>query len=1075
MKPLFFGLLGAVLSLTGIWLVPARDKQPASPLPPPRPATVGHPSFLSPHFKPIVLLNDTLFVANTPADTIDVINTKNGKFVKRIPVGIDPVSLALRPDGKELWVSNHISDSVSVIDTDSASPTRLHVIATIQDFDEKKRATNFDEPVGIAFANNQKAYVALSSENKIAVIDVASRKVTKHLSIPAQDPRAIAVKNGRLYVLPFESNNKTQLSGGYKVDGDLVTFDAHQHSIANNNILSLGHVVDIVKHPRVPDKDLFVYDTETDQLVETVDTLGTLLFGLTVDSKGSVFIAQIDARNDANGRSGTKKHGLAELENRPFLNQITRVDFQKNAAKKPRFLNLEPLPPNQPKRDETYATPFAIELSPDEQTLIATAAAADKLFTVDPNSGEVLGQVKVESVPRGIALKSNSQAWVLNAVSNSVSLVDVSDPAKPILKTTIPLDDPTPPQFKRGRIAFNTAKASSTASFACASCHPDGHTDQLLWVLKTPIVSGGNQIQPRSTMPIRGLRDTAPFHWDGIPGDPYGGNNSAKIYGHSPPNSDPDNPESTTRHLIDGGLASTMLLDGDSTKNDEGKAGLLSKQERDDMAAFLLSVPFPPSQKRAYDNVLSKRAEDGFELFHIKGNHEGAPKPNVCGDCHRMPFWVSTNTPGSGMDAPTWRGAYDRFLILPQGRLNIIDFDFYRRFAERGIPERDMWKLSWKSKVRFDPVWEMVLEGSTGYSGSFARQLTLGKDTVDQHLTTDLLMALEASAHEEAVVLQVDALFPKQKASLTLQFQKGRYFQNDGERRNFTREQLIDFAKKGEFVGTFTGRHGSRSGFTYPQPALWTLSALHAQSGRQDFPVLFPGNKTMQINARHVTEEAHVIINGRRVPATIKPGKEESLSIELEKLPPKGLHFLQVQNARGLFSNDFIFHVTDKAEDAAALTNKDPALLRNQLEGLIAGGRMLAIRNLLNQGDIINLRHSDNGMTPLASAAYHGKAKVTALLLENKADIKKTNRDGNTALHVAAFMCRREVVEILLKHGASTTARNHRRESPLDTVTGEWSKGLADFYQYLSTSAGLGLDLKMIQKQRPQIAELLQK
>ncbi len=29
------------------------------------------------------------------------------------------------------------------------------------------------------------------------------------------------------------------------------------------------------------------------------------------------------------------------------------------------------------------------------------------------------------------------------------------------------------------------------------------------------------------------------------------------------------------------------------------------------------------------------------------------------------------------MDAPTWRGAYDRFLILPQGRLNIIDFYFY--------------------------------------------------------------------------------------------------------------------------------------------------------------------------------------------------------------------------------------------------------------------------------------------------------------------------------------------------------------------------------------------------------------
>ena len=69
------------------------------------------------------------------------------------------------------------------------------------------------------------------------MIDVASRKVTNHLVIPAQDPRAIIVRHGKLYVVPFESNNKTQLSGGYKIDGDLVTFNAHDHSIANNNIL----------------------------------------------------------------------------------------------------------------------------------------------------------------------------------------------------------------------------------------------------------------------------------------------------------------------------------------------------------------------------------------------------------------------------------------------------------------------------------------------------------------------------------------------------------------------------------------------------------------------------------------------------------------------------------------------------------------------------------------------------------------------------------------------------------------------------------------------------------------------
>ncbi len=457
-------------------------------------AKVGHPSFMSPHASPIALHRNFVFVVNTPADTLDVIDTKTREVISRVHVGIDPVSIALRPDGKEIWVANHVSDSVSVIDTVPASPTYLQVIATIQEFDRATKATRFDEPVGIAFADNDKAYVALSSENKIAVVNVATRKVEKSLNITAQDPRAIVVRNNRLYVLPFESNNKTQLSGGYKIDGDLVTFNAHEHSIANNNVLSLGHVTDIVKHPRVPDRDLYVFDTRTDKLVEVVDTLGTLLYGLAIDSTGRAFIAQTDARNDVNGRSGTKKHGLKELGNRAFLNQVTTVNFSGDSAGKPKFINLEPLPPENPGPGQALATPFAIQVSNDDSTLFVSAAGSDKIFTVDTASGNILGKVDVGAVPRGIALESvgnrkPSRAWVFNALDNSVSLVNASDPAKLKVETTIALQDPTHSAFKRGRIAFNKAAASTTETFSCASCHPDGHTDQLLWVLQTPVVS----------------------------------------------------------------------------------------------------------------------------------------------------------------------------------------------------------------------------------------------------------------------------------------------------------------------------------------------------------------------------------------------------------------------------------------------------------------------------------------------------------------------------------------------------------------------------------------------------------
>ena len=909
----------------------ARQADTTADAPKTTPPAVGHSSFMSPHAKPIAFSGGRVFVANTPADTVDVIDPATRKVTTRIPVGIDPVGLAVRPDGKELWVANHVSDSLSVIDTDFDSPTYLHVIATVQDFIPTTKATRFDEPIGIAFASNEKAYVALSSENTIAVIDVASRKVTGRLPINAQDPRAITVRGNRLYVIPFESNNKTQLSGGTKpLDGKLKTFDAYQHSIRVNNVLSLGHVVDIIKHPRVPDRDLYVFDTRSDRLLKTVDTLGTLLYGLTVDSSGEVFIAQADARNDANGKSGTKKHGLKELENRAFLNQVTRVAFEDGTPQQPEFIELEPLPPEHPEPGQALATPYAIQVSDDDSTLFVSAAGSDTLFSLDAETGQVLGRADVGAVPRGIALESSDTgkatwAWVLNAVANTVSLVDVADPTALEVVATVRLEDPTDPDVKRGRIAFNTASASTTETYSCASCHPDGHTDQLLWVLNTPIVTGGNQIMPRSTMPVRGLRDTEPFHWDGIPGDPYGGNNSASIRKHVEPNSRLGDPESSARHLIDGAMANTMMRVGDTAKNDEGKAGQLSAGDRDAMAQFILSVTYPPAQRRAYTNVVSNRARDGFELFHVKGDNDpGKRKPNICGNCHRMPFQVSTNTPGTGMDAPTWRGAYDRWLILPQGRLNIIDFDFYRRIAERGAPERSVWRMSWGGRRRFDPVWDMVLENSTGFSGSFARQVTLNKASIKDDLTTDLLDALEQSASEAAVVLEVHGAFINgtTAAPVNLRFREGAYIEIGGrQRRPFSRDELMSSAAKGRFVGTFTAGLGTTVDLNHPQPALWTPGPIHPQRGRQKFPVLRDGKTSMTISGRHIRTGARVVVDGRRVPGSITIDREV-VTIALADFPAEGMHLLQVQNPGGLFSNDFIFYASKKPQSTP---DKKPA------------------------------------------------------------------------------------------------------------------------------------------------------
>ena len=890
------------------------------------PDNVGRPTFNSPHAKPIVVHGDFVYAANTPADTVDVIDPDTNTVVNRINVGVDPVGLAVRPDGSEIWVTNHISDSVSVIDTDAGSSFFQQVIATVNDFATSTYATQFDEPVGVAFASDAKAYVALSASNRIAVVDVVTRRVSDHLTITAQDPRAITVRDGKLYVVAFESNNQTQLSGceAESIDGDGCTFDAVEHVFRNNNVLSTNYDADIVKNAELPDFDLFIFDTNTDRRLRTVSGVGTLLYGLTVDSSGTVYVAQAEARNDANGRAGTGGEGLAEMENRAFLNQITQVDCP-SACRRPERHDLEPLPPAHPAAGMALATPFGIQVSADDATLVVTAAGSDKLFTFDATSGTVLGRVAVGAVPRGVALVSDDEgapasAWVLNAVANTVSRVDLTTLSSPRVTATVPLDDPTHATVKAGRIAFNDADASTTGTFSCESCHPDAHTDQLVWVLKTPACSGTDgcmdQVPPRVTMPVRGARDTQPYHWDGIPGDPYGGINTANIATDVEANCSAENPETCTRHLVDGSLATTMCeLDSDDEcphTNDEDKGGLLSAEERDALATYILSVPYPPAPNRAYDNALTMSARRGhFDFSFVQDSSEPNTGTQTCGACHKMPFLVSTNTPGTGMDAPTWRGAYDRWMLLPQGRLNIIDL---MQIVNMGpsFPERDMWILAGASP----DIWDMVLQTSTGFPGGFARQVTLNSDSARLPETLSLVRALETAAKAGSVVLQGEGV-RKVKGTITrplaIEFESTSY-KSRLDTRTYSRTRLIKDAAAGNILVTLTARLGPNVTVDHPQPALWPVGPIQTQTRTVEIPFL-NDDLELRINARHVLADPLVLIDGRKVGATVTcesgdmPSCDnEILVVTLNRSPTHGgLHFLQIQNAHGLISNDMMF------------------------------------------------------------------------------------------------------------------------------------------------------------------------
>jgi len=83
--------------------------------------SVTSPSFLefeSGHVRPIAMSPDgtQLFAVNTPNGTLEIFNitTSGLTFSARVPVGLEPVAVAARST-TEVWVVNHLSDSVSMV------------------------------------------------------------------------------------------------------------------------------------------------------------------------------------------------------------------------------------------------------------------------------------------------------------------------------------------------------------------------------------------------------------------------------------------------------------------------------------------------------------------------------------------------------------------------------------------------------------------------------------------------------------------------------------------------------------------------------------------------------------------------------------------------------------------------------------------------------------------------------------------------------------------------------------------------------------------------------------------------
>jgi YVTN family beta-propeller protein len=914
---------------------------------------VGFELFESPQASPLALSADGrhLYVADTIAGTVEVLDTQLAFPVASIEVGVDPVAVALRPDGRELWVANHVSDSVSVVDLDPASPTYRTVIEIVQAVGAGG-ATAFDEPVGIAFASNQKAYVALSSRNAIAVVDAAGYQVTGSLAITAQEPRAIAVRGGRLYVAAFESGNRSEFSACAAADGSpqcTIGFAQILNVAANPNLPGLPK--NVVLDPDVPDRDLFVFDTATDAPVGApVQGVGTLLYGLAVDAAGRVFVTNTDARNhdqDGNGLAAQppegQGRGLVDLQNRAFRNRVTRVDCGGGCGA-PLRIDLEPPPGSAV--PTPLATPYGAALSADGTRLLVTAAGSDRLASLDAGSGAVLATLAVGANPRAVVFASSGAtgtAYVLNTLDDTVSVVAVGSGGSLAPAGTIPvgLGDRTPPAVRRGRIAFHSARASTSGTFACASCHPDGHVDQLLWVIGAECTQPGcDQEEQRSTMPVRGLRGTLPLHWDGTLGDPFGGaNGEVGVGGSVAPNCSLDGGEQACfLGLVDASLRGVMCQQPSCPTGPSGLPGALTQQEREDMATYLQGVAYPPARSRPPNDVVTTDGRDGFADFFLDQGGNNAATTNTCADttggCHALPLGVSTNSIAVGaFEAPTMRGMTDRFLQFSGGFTSpeeILDavaplsgFGVIPWNPAVGLDELVVFSAAFPAfqpvyNVLPDDLFRMFEEASAGQSGALGRQVVLNARTAGGALAAQTAAALAAlAAADERGVVNLRGLGRRDAgagfAAISVSYKSELDAYDAGGGLTFTGSQLLAQAAAGTLVLQLTAQlRDSVGNDQFLQPLLSTVATGTGATGDPPLPVLPAGNP-MTLRGVTVRSDAVILVDGQPVAGTVacvggsfSPVycSSSTVSVQLAATPANGLRLLQLQNPRGSLSNE---------------------------------------------------------------------------------------------------------------------------------------------------------------------------
>jgi YVTN family beta-propeller protein len=619
-------------------------------------------NFESGHVRPLALSFDGshLFAVNTPDNRLEVFAVGAGTLTRvgEVQVGLEPVAVAART-ATEVWVVNHLSDSVSVVDVSNPAQPRVKATLLVG-----------DEPRDIVFgrADRSRSFITCAHRGQnrpgnpqlttpgvgradVWVHDATTLGFVTIVTLFGDTPRALAVdpSGSPVYAAVFHSGNQTTTinqrtvtaaggvppfpvgsTPGAPDTGLIVKFDPATNRWEDERGAA-GPDWSASVPFSLPDEDVFVIDANaaTPALAappNAVTGVGTVLFSMAVrPDNGKLYVANTDARNNVRFEDiiGVTGH-IAE----------SRLTVVSGTTPNPIHLNphIDYSVSTGPAAEveQSLAFPVSVAFSADGHTVFVAALGSGKVGRFDSDgleAGTVIGneiQIPVGGGPSGLALdEANHQLFVMNRFDETISIVDTDTNTQ---QSAVPLRyDPEPPAVKNGRhFLYDAKNTSGHGDSACASCHIFGDFDSLAWDLGSPfgaivpnpnpfVANGpGNPFHPlkgpMTTQSLRGMANAGPMHWRG---DRTGGTTGG-------------DPLDETLAFKAFNPAFQSLL---------GHATQLSDADMQAFTDFVLTIAYPPNPNRSLDGVLTTQEANG-QSFFLNTVTDG----RVCNGCHTLPL-----------------------------------------------------------------------------------------------------------------------------------------------------------------------------------------------------------------------------------------------------------------------------------------------------------------------------------------------------------------------------------------------------------------------------------------------------